>query len=461
MSSGNVSLLRAFLFIKKNRFRKKSNVNMAAIRLMVDLTIAIYLLVIVGYVIASLFIMGDFIGANQHLFELAEEQASLRYWVIAAIFPLRYIIQSFRWPGVIFSSSEFQLGILPYAKEKIWILCVIEKWIKLLCLYVIVGMLIATITPILGSVISAYILMFIVMDIIMTIPQWKLFQARFITKLTWICGIIIVNIMALLTSHSIVSLLMVLLIVVINLKLVRSTFHSIHWGKVMEVSDFKIWNMPIISAASGTKFKHQRKYSTFRNSAGQRNAFTYTAKSIHDRIWRIYFGKNMDLVLKTVGILLLMLVVVLIVADVAFPAAIAIAVYIYASIASILFSDRFRSDILEVLPWDTQSYKASFSKWIIYGMLPFLIPITIYLMLNASLWAPVQLIFYASTCLFFYQVKMGKTIALLSKQSRLSGNTGYGYLFLILIALSGLYPFVSLSFIFVIGLLVGDLRKKP
>lgn len=458
--NGKPSLIRAFLFIRKNRFRKKREFYMMAIRLMIDPVIAIYLVLIGGYVIASLFIMGGIIETYHHYFILAQEQAILRYWIVVAIFPLRYLLRSFQQPGVIFSSSDYQLGILPFLKERIWVLSVIEKWIKQLLLYIIVGTIITLATPISGLVVSAYILLFFVMEVIMTIPQWKLFQAGLVTKLCWICSLIIVNIIALLTSYFIVSLLVVLVIIGINLKLVGSTFHKVHWGKVMEASDFKIWNMPIIGKASETKFKRQRKYSTFRNSAGQKKAFTYTAKTIHHRLWRIYLTKNMDLVLKAVGILFLLLMVVLVIANVAFPAAIAIAIYVFSSVVGILFSDRFQSDILHVLPWDLQTYKRSLLKWIGYGSLPLLIPVIIYLILHGSIWAPIQAAFYISTFLFVCQMKLDKTIALLSKQSGFSSNMGLGYLFLILIALSGLYPIVSLSFIVVIGLLVDDVRKS-
>lgn len=231
MMSRNSSIIRAFLFIRKNRFRKKSNVYKMALRLMVDPVIAIYLVLIGGYVIASLFIMGDVIQSYHHYFVLAEQQAILRYWIVVAIFPMRFIMQSFQQPGVIFSSSEYQLGILPFSREKVWLLCVIEKWVKQLFLSIVIGTLVIAVTPISASVVSAYIFMFMVMDIVMVIPQWKLFQAKFMTKLYWICGIIICNIIALLTSYLIVSLVMVALIIVINLKLFGSIFHSVHWEK--------------------------------------------------------------------------------------------------------------------------------------------------------------------------------------------------------------------------------------
>ncbi|WP_404451190.1 hypothetical protein LG329_12640 [Virgibacillus necropolis] len=455
----NPTLIRAFLFIKRNRIRKKSDFYMMAIRVMVDPVIAIYLVLMGGYVIASLFIMGDIIQANHDNFMLAEEQAILRYWVVVTILPIRYVTRSLRDPGITFSSSEDQLSILPFSKKKIWALCVVEKWIKLILFYLVAGTLVTVITPISGSVVVAYILLFAAMDIIMTVPQWRLFQSKLVTKLYWITSIIVLNIIAFFSSYFIVSLALIGIILIINMKSFGSIFHAVHWGKVMEVNDFKIWNMPIISKASETKFKRQRKYSAFRNSTSQKKPFTYTTKAIHHRIWRVYLGKNLSLVLQTVGVLLIMLVAVVFISDIAFYIAITVTIYVYATIAAILFSDRFQSDILHVLPWDLKSYKQSYFKWVIIGSIPLLIRIISHLVLNASIWAPVQLIFYVSTFLFVYQIKIDKTIALLSKQSSYNNKMGLGYLFLILVAVSGLYPLVSLGFIIVIGIMFYDRQQ--
>src|SRR5690625_3067093 len=92
-------LINAYLFIKKNRFRKKSKIYRQAIVMMIDPVIAIYLLLFGGYVIASFFILGDFISDHHDNFIFVEEQAASRFWLILTILPLRYITQSFRMPG--------------------------------------------------------------------------------------------------------------------------------------------------------------------------------------------------------------------------------------------------------------------------------------------------------------------------------------------------------------------------
>lgn len=456
----NAALVHAFLFIKKNRLRKKSNFHKMALRLMVDFTTAIYLLLIGGYVIASLFIMGDIIETYYHYFVFAEEQAVKRYWLLLTILPVRYVIRSFRDPGIIFSSSEYQLGVLPFSKEKVWILCVVEKWMKQILRVAGVGAIVVAVTPLSASVVGAYILLFIVMDIILTIPQWKLYQCQMVIKMCWLCGIIILNLIALLSSHLIIGLVLIVLILVINLTISGSIFRSVHWGKVMEISDFKIWNMPLIGKASGTKFKRQRKFSTFRNSAEQKKPFSYTTKSIHRRLWRVYLGNQVEPILQLLGTLFLMLMVLLFISDLAFHIAIAVAIYIYATVASSFFSDRFQTDILEVLPWDLQSYKWSFFKWMVYGSVPLLVPIILYFVLHGTIWSPVQFVFYVSTFILVYQIKIDKAHAFLTKQTGyFNNNSVLALLMIVLVALNGLYPFLSLSFIVVVCMMCFDHRK--
>lgn len=53
----NPPLLKAYFFIKKNQFRKKMNIYKMAFSVIIDTTIAIYLLIIGLYLFASMFIV--------------------------------------------------------------------------------------------------------------------------------------------------------------------------------------------------------------------------------------------------------------------------------------------------------------------------------------------------------------------------------------------------------------------
>src|SRR5699024_12530011 len=88
-----------------------------------------------------------------------------------------------------------------------------------------------------------------------------------------------------------------------------------------------------------------------------------------------------------------------------------------------------RADIISVLPWDLPRYKQSFLKWTTYGGLILLIPICIFLGMTNSLWSLVQLLFFCSTFLYVYHVRLNKTMTLLAKKPiSFAGYEWTGYL---------------------------------
>src|SRR5699024_9758067 len=127
------SLWNAFRLIKKNRFRKK--MYEMVFRMFVDRTIAIYLCLLAGYVLSGLFIVNDLINVFEKQFLLLNNQAPQYFWSVLLVIPLLFLLQSFRHPGVLFSSSELQLSRLPYSKRLIWWYLVFEKWLKSLFIY--------------------------------------------------------------------------------------------------------------------------------------------------------------------------------------------------------------------------------------------------------------------------------------------------------------------------------------
>src|SRR5690625_1193394 len=290
-------LLSTYLFMKRSRLRKKGKIYKQAIGVMIDPVIAIYLALIGSYaIISSFFILGDFIKAYHDNFIFIEAQAASRFWLILTILPLRYLMQSFSNPGVIFSSSEYQLGMLPFAKEKIWFVSAVEKWLKQTFIYLVVGSIVVLVTPISSTLVFTYISLLLTMDIIMTIPQWKLFQMQFLPKIGWIGVVLVINVIGILTVAPVASLTMLGLLLIIHLRLFRTLFQHVHWGRVIEVSDYQIWNMPLIGRASKVKFKRQKKYSVFQNTAAKKKPFDYTEKAIQHRLWKIYLGKNTELI---------------------------------------------------------------------------------------------------------------------------------------------------------------------
>src|SRR5690625_1456703 len=237
-------LNEAYQLIKRNRFRRKKRMYQLAFSVMVDRTTAFYLLLLCGYFLVSLFIVGDFINDYHEQFIMIEEVAASRFWLILTILPLRYLNQSFSKPGVIFSSSEYQLSLLPYSRSKIWLRSTLEKWLKLALIYTIIGCLIILITPISISLLLKYILLFICFDVLMTVPQWKLYQQRTFIKIAWLCLMLMINFIGVLlsfyTDMPIVGIIFIGLLIMLNILLKDKLFKNVNWNKVTEISDFHL-----------------------------------------------------------------------------------------------------------------------------------------------------------------------------------------------------------------------------
>src|SRR5699024_10836723 len=126
---------------------------------------------------------------------------------------------------------EYQLGMLPFAKEKIWLVSAVEKWLKQTILYLVIGSIVVLVTPISSMLVFTYISLLLTMDFIMTIPQWKLFQMRFLPKIGCIGVVLVINFIGILTVSPVAGLAMVGILLSINLRLFRTLFQHMHWGR--------------------------------------------------------------------------------------------------------------------------------------------------------------------------------------------------------------------------------------
>ncbi|GAA0440933.1 hypothetical protein GCM10008983_17550 [Lentibacillus halophilus] len=451
-----------YFFIRKSRFRKKKIINKMAMEVMIDKTTAVYLALLGGYVFASIFIFGDVLDSFQEEFLFFEANAQKGFWVILIALPIRYIFKSFGEPGVLFSSTEYQLTLLPYSPGRIWFYVFLEKLMKQFLIGAVAASLVILLTPISALIVIAYLSTFLLYEIVLTVPQWVLFQKGFWIKVEWLVAVLIINGIGILSASPLVGLTQLVLIIVINYFLLsHSIFDRVQWSKVTEVNDFRIWNMFLISTASKTKVKREKKFSIFQKSSRTRKPFQ-SDKSIHNRLWRVYLAKNLQLLFRLVGALMLMLIVFIFMNEMIYHIGIAVAIYAYATIAVNFFNDRMRADILEVLPWNLVSFKKSYFKWVVAGACLVSSPIIVHAMMNFSMWTPIKLVFYACVFLFFYHINMNKTITLLAKQSSyFQFEDGTGVLFLIAVVFSGTYPAIALGFVIVLLMLKKQVNFSP
>lgn len=429
-----------------------------AFSVVVDKTTAIYLLLIGGYLFASFFILGDFVNEHYDFFMMIEEQAEKRLWLIVTILPIRYVTQSFRMPGIVFSSSEYKLSLLPYEREKIWLACVFAKWRKTFVFSLLVALIVILMTPISMVLVIKYIALFVLIDLLMTIPQWKLYQAKIWEKTGWLLLMFIINTLGFFTNSVVIGLVFIGSLTIFNYLMKRDLFKDVNWSKVTEISDFQQWNLPILSKISEVEIKREKRYSIFQNLKSRKKPFEYTEDAIHHRLWFTYLGHNIQPIFQIMGALFLMLFVFLFINEYLFQIGLVVSIHIYTTALAVFFEGQFQSTMLQALPWNLPRYKETYSKWALFGSMILLIPISVFIGTHATLWTPLQLLFYGSTFFFIYHVKIDKTVALLAKQhASFDLDESIGWALLIGIIFNLKYPFLSLGFIIPIARL---LKKK-
>lgn len=453
-------LRQAMNLIQKERLRRKWDIHKLALSVIIDKTTAIYLLVIAGYIFISLFIVGDVIKGYHDYFLIIETQLRSRIWMVATLLPIVYMIQSFSRPGVVFSKTEYQLSILPYRRESIWLRCATQKWLKKFGVYSIIGGLIGLATPISVGSIGAYVFMLLFIEIIMTIPQWKLFQVSIVSKIAILIVAILLNMINISYSLKTLSIVVIVLLILVNIKLARTLFTNVNWGRVTEVSDFELWNMPLVARVSEVKMERRKLYSVFQNAEIFKSSLPYTAASIYQRLWLIHFIRYIKPLLQITGALILLLFVFMFINDWVFHLGIALTIHIYATVMMRFFHSHFANETIQILPWPLNDYKRTFFNWVTYCGLILLLPVATYLSLHLSVWVPLQIIFYIVVFFYMVRVKVEKTNIILSRQSSaIHFDEGMSYLFLISLVFSWKYPVILLSSILV-GWLIHRMKYK-
>jgi len=454
-------LRKVMSLIKKERFRRKWDIHKLALGVMIDKTTAIYLGVLLGYVFISMFIVGDVIGDYHDQFIMIETQLRKRIWFIATLLPVAYIIQSFSRPGIVFSKTEYRLTLLPYSKKGIWLLCAAEKWLKKLCVYIVIGGLISLVTPISLWVIMGYILMLLFIDMLMTMPQWILFQMSIVSKIGVLTLVIILNIINIYYQFKPFAIGIIILLILLNIRLSRMLFTNVNWGRVTEVSDFQLWHMPIVSKASDIKMERRKLYSILQNMDMLKSPLEYTKGAIHQRLWFVYFVRNLKPLIQIVGSLFALLCLFMFISEGIFHIGIALAIHIYTTVIISFFRGHFGNDLLQVLPWQLDDFRQSFVRWGTYGTLILLIPVATYLSLHASLWVPLQTFFYIVVFFYMLHVKILKACIILSRQPlEIQLDEGLSYLFLVALIFSWKYPVILLSSFIVLWLIYRLKRRQ-
>ncbi len=437
-------LFSVYRTIKRSRFQKKWHSYQTMYSMSIDKTILIYVLIAIAYGLTALIMSGSFRQDVGPFFAWIEKRGQENIGLIASVYPLRYVFQSFRRPGIVFSSTEYQLSMLPYSLRSIWHVVVFEKWMKQIGIGLAVW-LILVFTPLSTGFVTMYILLFVLTDMLMTAPIWRLYQQRFLIKLIYFLGAS-VSIGALLAVHPTVAIASVYTIIIIwNVLAWRHLMQHVQWGKITSISDFHIWNIPFVSQITNVPFKREKRIYVLQHLPYRRKRLAYTATSIHHRLWHSYMVKNTRTIFQLLGSLLMLLTVLAFIREFIFYIGMAAAIYMFTTSAS-LFYDRFQSDILQTLPWNLQLFKQTFMRWNMYGGLIVFIPVVAYDVYHFTWWVPLQVILVISVFMYMLHVHVERSAVLLAKETKKFTRLDMlGFLGLVLIVMSATYPIVSLA----------------
>lgn len=454
-------MIKQILFIKRNRVRKKAILYKQLFLLTFDFTSLFYSLLVIGYFLFAIIVEGN---VNEQLTEIMTrlETFSMGYfWKIATVIPVIYVVQSFKHPGIHFSTSEFLLTLLPHTTQQVWNVLVCERWLKAFVKYLFGGVILFLFSPISLSVIVLYIFLLFGVNVLMTIPQWKIFQMHIIYKITILIGIILFNMIVLFFQSPIISASLIVFIIIVNIIYYKQITTNIDWKKVTAASDYLLWNMTLISRATKVKFKKERQYSVWQRLSFWKKPFPYVKESAYHRLWHLYFEKNVSHILQLVFWLFVLLFVLIFIKNMLFLIALALTIHIFTTYSSTLFNNRLQVDIVQILPWDLLAFKRTFIKWIFGISVLFLIPLFVYIYIHFSIWGLVQILVVVVTFITMLHIKLQKSI---EKWEKI--NTSYEVLsifcygLLLLLVFSDPYPYVLIVACFIMGIIPFFTKKN-
>src|SRR5699024_8018322 len=96
--------------------------------------------------------------------------------LLMMVLPFVYWFQSFQQPGVLFTTAEWKLTTLPYHSRHIWRILAIERSVKALGKFCLIGLVYFLFSSSVWYHILFYIFILWLMNGLMIIIQWKLFQ---------------------------------------------------------------------------------------------------------------------------------------------------------------------------------------------------------------------------------------------------------------------------------------------
>lgn len=458
-------MFKPYLFVRQNRGKKKWQIYKQLYSLSIDWQVFLYLLLFIGYISFAIIVSGELSAYVESIrtFSIATFSGKQYWFIFLNSLPMLFILRSFQHPGVIFTSAEFLLTLLPNRRFSIWLYSALEQWVKQFLLLMIGFVFLSILSIDLALNLLPFLIGLFFLLVMLTIIQWKLFQFNVLYKIGLLLFYSIINILYGITEHSIFMLLNGLIVIALFILSLRFLFDRIDWSKVTATSDFLIWNMALISRATKVKFQKEKQSALWYRFKGWKKPFHYHIEKVYQRVWYIYFEKQIGVIFKVTGGLFLLLLVASYFKQMYFMIFAILVIHIQSTFLLSFLKERLQSDLMKILPWHLDCLKKTFINWAALLSIPLLIPAGFY----AQYYFGNTFILYLFLILLIFYltliVKVRKHLDSINETSSVSEiDELIMYGVSVLFIFSGKFTialFVSYLSFFLLSLLKGDLFK--
>lgn len=418
------STYQVYRHINKNRSKKKRYLYKLAFGVALDKTTLTYL---AFFAVLGLMGAHDTLKQMHPFFIFAEQVVRENYSSLLILAVLRPLSLSFTRPGVRFSSAEMLLSLLPYERKKLWLYNAYDRNKRYALFLIAIGLFVFLITPFSGWFIMMVVASLVVTEMLMTIPQWVIYQLPWYIKILIIqsmglLGMVTFFFLAFVEYQAYLSVGMLLLLFLLNKTLTKYIFHRVNWQEVVKTNDRLIWNIFFIAKMSQIETKPPKRKGMYhhfvRNQRLKRPFSQDKPQAIYNRLYFLLFAEHKEQVIKGYAGMLVILVVLSWQNIMLLGISIALTTSLYGQLSVSFFQQVFVDNLIYSLPWQIESWKNNFLRWIYFGSLPLIITTTalLFFFTDQWIWIPFLIISYVIIGKHFITFNMLARIRLMTKR---------------------------------------------
>lgn len=397
-------MLKQFMLLRKNRYRKKVALYRHLIAISFDVTVALYTVCFAGYLIFVFVHSGGIDLSSFTTFFNVLSEINISFTLICTVLPIIFMIRSFRHPGIIVTTSDHMLLYLPHTETELLRLAMVERVIKMFIVLCVMSIFIFIVIPSIFTRLFSLLVAYFIVTTLMIPIEWKLYHESFVIKFGAIfIAFCFQTLHFFMSEHALATFSFASLIVICAYTFNRLT-DNIDWQKVTASSDYHVWHMPLISYATKIKWQRERSYPIWQRMNWWMRPFRYDIHHLYKRLTLIHIGKEIKAIVQLIGVSFLLLFVTAIIHPYLFFIALIIVGIIYQKLIIALLKSFLTTDSIAHLPKDIRACTALFHRWLFILFVPQTLPLIIFLShhYTSVVFVTVSLLIALSLLIFAY-----------------------------------------------------------